>query len=169
MQELARRECLELLASVPFGRVVFTLHALPAIRPVNHLVDHDGAVIIRSHLGAGITAAMPAGRVVVAYEADSIDADTRTGWTVVVTGTARLLADPAAAARYEQILQPWVDQPMDSVIRIEPDLPRLGAIVAHDETPAVLVEPTGMRVDVPGDLGLQRRGEHPAFTPVYHH
>ena len=42
-QELERAEAMRLLASIGYGRVVFTLNALPAIRPVNHLVD-DGRV-----------------------------------------------------------------------------------------------------------------------------
>jgi hypothetical protein len=32
---------MSLLASVPLGRIVFTARALPAIRPVSHLVDGD--------------------------------------------------------------------------------------------------------------------------------
>jgi hypothetical protein len=30
---------------VSLGRVVFTMHAMPAIRPVNHMID-DGKVVI---------------------------------------------------------------------------------------------------------------------------
>jgi hypothetical protein len=45
-QELDRGEAMRLLASV-YGRVVFTQNALPAIRPMNHLVD-EGRVIIRT-------------------------------------------------------------------------------------------------------------------------
>jgi len=36
---------------VSVGRLVFTIAGLPAIRPVNHLVD-DGAVVVRSDLGS---------------------------------------------------------------------------------------------------------------------
>jgi nitroimidazol reductase NimA-like FMN-containing flavoprotein (pyridoxamine 5'-phosphate oxidase superfamily) len=112
--------CLALLGSVPFGRVVFTHRALPAIRPVNHIVD-NGNIIIRSSLGSGITGAAGHG-MVVAYEADAIDPDTRTGWSVVVTGLARLVDDPADLARYEMLLEPWVDGRMDCVISIPTDL-----------------------------------------------
>jgi hypothetical protein len=122
MAELTRQECVDLLASVPLGRVVFTLRALPAVRPVNHIVD-DGDIVFRSHTGAGIaSAAGKRGEVVVAYEADMIDVEARTGWSVVVTGVARLVHDPTEIARLEQILRPWVDQPMDCVIRIHPEL-----------------------------------------------
>jgi nitroimidazol reductase NimA-like FMN-containing flavoprotein (pyridoxamine 5'-phosphate oxidase superfamily) len=112
--------CLALLGSVPFGRVVFTHRALPAIRPVNHIVD-NGNIIIRSSLGSGITSAAGAG-MVVAYEADAIDPDSRTGWSVVVTGLARLVDDPADLARYERLLEPWVDGRTDCVISIPADL-----------------------------------------------
>jgi nitroimidazol reductase NimA-like FMN-containing flavoprotein (pyridoxamine 5'-phosphate oxidase superfamily) len=112
--------CLDLLGSVPFGRVVFTHRALPAIRPVNHIVD-NGDIIIRSSLGSGITSAAGDG-MVVAYEADQFDADSRTGWSVVVTGLARLVDDADDLARYEQLLEPWVDGRMDCVIRIPADL-----------------------------------------------
>lgn len=120
LRELGREESLRLLGGVSLGRVVFTHRALPAIRPVNHLLD-DGRVIIRSHTGAAIVTAAEQG-VVVAYEADSIDPDEHVGWSVVVTGVARLVRDPAAAARYERRLRPWVEQQMDQVIAITPEI-----------------------------------------------
>ncbi|MEV0567789.1 pyridoxamine 5'-phosphate oxidase family protein [Dactylosporangium sp. NPDC050588] len=134
MRALGRDRCLELLASVPVGRVVFSMRALPAIRPVNHLVDGD-SVVIRSNLGGALaSAATQGGGVVVAYEADVLDADTHTGWTVVVTGTARLVLDPARQARYERLLHPWVDEEMNCVITIDCDL--VTGYVLHDEVPA---------------------------------
>jgi nitroimidazol reductase NimA-like FMN-containing flavoprotein (pyridoxamine 5'-phosphate oxidase superfamily) len=120
LRELSREESLRLLASVPLGRVVFTDRALPAIRPVNHLVD-GGRVIVRSHTGAAILRAAERG-VVVAYEADAIDPEFRLGWSVVVTGVARLVKEPARAAEYERRLRPWVDVPMDQVIEISADI-----------------------------------------------
>lgn len=117
---LSTERCLSLLASVPFGRVVFSQRALPAIRPVNHLVD-DGNVIIRTDLGTALGSAAGQGTV-VAYEADAIDAETRTGWTVVVTGVARVVTDPEEVDRYLGLLHPWVDGDRACVIRIPPDL-----------------------------------------------
>jgi nitroimidazol reductase NimA-like FMN-containing flavoprotein (pyridoxamine 5'-phosphate oxidase superfamily) len=120
LQELSREESLRLLGSVPLGRVVFTDQALPAIRPVNHLVDGE-RVIIRSHTGAAILSAAARG-VVVAYQADSIDPEFRLGWSVVVTGVARLVTDPALVERYQSRLRPWIDRPMDQVIAISADI-----------------------------------------------
>ena len=124
--ELSRRESLRLLGSAPFGRVVFTLGALPAVRPVNHLLVDDD-IIIRGQLGSGLGSRLtPAGRspgeVVVAYEVDDIDPGTRTGWSVVVTGLASQVDDPGEIERFERELRPWVDQPMNIVVRIRPEL-----------------------------------------------
>lgn len=122
MMELDGPECWKLLASVPIGRVVFTLQAMPAIRAVNHLVDRD-AIIIRSHLGAAIAGHAAAdGGTVVCYEADEFDTARRTGWSVVVTGMARLVLDAEANERYRRLLEPWVPGDMDQVITIEPGI-----------------------------------------------
>ncbi len=115
---------MRLLASIDHGRVVFTRNALPAIRPVNHLID-DGQVIVRTRLTATVSTVVqryPSTEVVVAYEADQLDAVDRTGWSVVVTGLATTVADAAQIARYEQLLHPWVNLAMDSVIAINPQI-----------------------------------------------
>ena len=116
--ELTAAESWQLLAGVSLGRIVFTQHAMPAIRPVNHLVD-DETIIIRSHLGAAIVARAEDGAV-VCYEADDIDPVRHTGWSVIATGMARLVRDPAAISRYEQLLQPWTDSQMNYVIAVRP-------------------------------------------------
>jgi pyridoxamine 5'-phosphate oxidase-like protein len=116
--ELTEGECWQLLGSVSLGRVVFTHHAMPAIRPVNHLVD-SRKIIVRSHLGAAITSRADVGSV-VCYEADDLDPVRHTGWSVIATGLARLVQEPDAIARYEQLLEPWVAGELDQVISIEP-------------------------------------------------
>lgn len=121
--ELSREEALGLLAGVPFGRVIFTRDALPAVRPVNHFVEDGEIIIVRTRLTSRLTTTVRAEpTVVVAYEADEIDPVRKLGWSVVVTGIARTVTDPERVARYEKLLQPWVHGPMDSVIAIEPTL-----------------------------------------------
>ncbi|MGC0336729.1 pyridoxamine 5'-phosphate oxidase family protein [Streptomyces sp. SLBN-8D4] len=51
MVALIREEALGLLGTVQLGRVAFTDQALPAIRPVNHLVA-EGDIIVRTHGGS---------------------------------------------------------------------------------------------------------------------
>ena len=132
--ELDRTESMRLLASVGHGRVVFTSNALPAIRPVNHLV-HDGRVIVRTRLTANVSAAVRSNSdagVVVAYEADDLDPYRRLGWSVVVTGLATTVSDPDRVARYERLLRPWVNKVMDTVITIDPEIVTGFRIVANE-------------------------------------
>lgn len=120
--ELDRVEAMRLLSEAAFGRIVFTLNALPAIRPVNHLVD-DGQIIIRTRLTAKVAGAVRAPHdPVVAFEADDLDPVHRLGWSVVVTGLARTLTDPVRITRYEGLLHPWVDHVMNTVIVIQPEI-----------------------------------------------
>lgn len=122
LEALPRAESLRLLRSVSVGRLVYTHLALPAIRPVNHVVDGD-RVIIRSYSGTAIAAAVRGNSgMVVAYEADRIDGDSHLGWTVIITGRASLLSDPAEVARYQELLHPWVTSDLDDVIAIQADM-----------------------------------------------
>src|SRR6266568_1885468 len=82
-------ECRVLLAAVPIGRIVFTDRALPAIQPVSFLM-YDGDVIIRTAEGSKLGAA--AGNAIVAFEADDFNPVTRTGWSVVAVGQARIVS-----------------------------------------------------------------------------
>ena len=121
--DLTEGECWRLLASVSIGRVVFTQRAMPAIRPVNHVID-GRTIIIRTHLGAAIaTRASDGGEPrgsVVCYEADDLDPARRAGWSVIVTGMARLVTDPAAASRYAAAVEPWIAGDLNQVVAIEP-------------------------------------------------
>ncbi|MFI8339033.1 pyridoxamine 5'-phosphate oxidase family protein [Streptomyces sp. NPDC085639] len=124
MRELDRAEALRLVGTVSLGRIVFTQHALPAVRPVNHLVE-DGDIIIRIHDDGALPSLVAPADVpglVVAYETDAIDPDTHLGWSVVVTGYASPVADAGALDRYAELLRPWVAQPMAGALRIRPDL-----------------------------------------------
>ncbi|MFF4569772.1 pyridoxamine 5'-phosphate oxidase family protein [Streptomyces sp. NPDC001410] len=136
--DLDRAEALRLLGTVSMGRIVFTRQALPTARPVNHVLD-GGDIVIRTHEGSALTSqAQPAddNGVVVAYEADAIDPDTRLGWSVVVTGYARLVTDPGELVRIRALLEPWAAEPgMDHTVRIHPDLITGILLIARGEAP----------------------------------
>jgi Pyridoxamine 5'-phosphate oxidase len=118
--ELTAAECWDLLRGTSLGRVVFTMRAMPAIRPVNHLVE-GRIIVIRSHLGSAIAGQTSRDSTVVCYEADDIDPERHTGWSVIATGIARLVTDSGALSRYQQSLEPWIARPMDQVIAITPE------------------------------------------------
>jgi hypothetical protein len=121
LAELPRDEALRLLGSVPFGRVVFTARAMPAIRPVNHLVD-GGSIIIRTSLGSALSTDVDGTGTVVAYEADHIDPGTRQGWSVVVIGRAALVTDGPQHLLYQQALHPWAGGQRNEIIAISIDV-----------------------------------------------
>ncbi|MFE2476073.1 pyridoxamine 5'-phosphate oxidase family protein [Streptomyces sp. NPDC059389] len=121
-EELGTKEALRLLGTVGLGRVVFTRRALPAVLPVNHLLD-DGDIIVSVQEGSTLEALLTAPNspdVVVAYEADSIDPDTRLGWSVVATGHASAVTDQTELNRYAQRLKSWADAPPSGAVRIKP-------------------------------------------------
>ncbi len=118
LRELSPATALRLLGSVPIGRIVFTASALPAIRPVNHVLV-DGDVVLRCHSGGALLGAIDQ---VVAYEADVIDPETHAGWSVIVTGKAEEVTDAADVARYERLLRPQVDLRMQHLVRIRPKI-----------------------------------------------
>lgn len=130
MKEMSTAEAMKWLGSVQIGRIFFTSRAMPAVRPVNHVID-AGEIIIRSHEGSAIVTAANASRgAVVAYEADQLDPVTRTGWSVVVTGLAHLVEDSQEVRRYRDMLQPWVTGKLDHVICITPGIVTGFALVA---------------------------------------
>ena len=128
LSPLDRDEALRRLAGAPVGRLVFTIAGVPSTRPVNHLVEAD-AVLIRTDLASATSLADGS---VVAYEADLLDADAISGWSVVVTGFASLVDDPAELDRYERLLHPWVAKDMTEVIRIDAETVTGYELVSQD-------------------------------------
>lgn len=115
-------EAFRLLATVHVGRVAYTYRALPGIQAVSHLIDH-GDVIIRSHGRPPVISPARAGTVILAYEADTIDPETFSGWRVTVTGHAGLIRDPDEIARYHRALPAWpISNSTGQLIRLSPGL-----------------------------------------------
>ena len=120
-RELERQECMLLLAKAPVGRIVHTRQALPAVLPVNFALDTDGAVLVRTSAASELVRAIDG--AVVAFEADEVDAAAHSGWSVVVTGPARVITDPAEHARLSRTgPSSWVPFPREVFVRIEPEL-----------------------------------------------
>ncbi|GAA3938983.1 pyridoxamine 5'-phosphate oxidase family protein [Actinomadura viridis] len=116
-EPLARDECLRLMATVPVGRVVYTDRALPAIQPVNFVLDDGRDVIIRTERGSALAAALRG--AIVAFQADDIDTVLATGWSVTVVGPATHVTCPAEIARLDRLpLRPWAPGRREHYVRI---------------------------------------------------
>ncbi len=133
---LNRRQCLDLLQGVRVGRLVFTEDELPAVQPVNFRLWRDD-VVFRVAGGGKLSAA--ADNQVVAFEADELDSELRTGWSVTVVGHAEPVTDVDELVEVAGVfVEPWVAGRRDHFVRIraekmtgrrfrEPGLPHYGA------------------------------------------
>ncbi|MCV7231305.1 pyridoxamine 5'-phosphate oxidase family protein [Mycobacterium branderi] len=116
LEVLERQQCMALLQKVRVGRLVFTEHALPVVQPVNFRLWHDD-IVLRVGGGAKLDAAVH--NVVVAFEADELDPDLRTGWSVTVVGHAQLITSVDDLVELSGVfLQPWVEGRRDYFVRI---------------------------------------------------
>lgn len=116
-EELAPRECWELLRGQSVGRLAVTHDGVPDIFPVNYVVDH-GSVVFRT--GSGALFASSAGQP-VAFEVDGYSVSDATAWSVVVRGRAGELHDVDEILDILQLpLLPWHAGPKPRVVRIEP-------------------------------------------------
>ncbi|MCK0177230.1 MULTISPECIES: pyridoxamine 5'-phosphate oxidase family protein [Mycobacteriaceae] len=133
---LNRRQCLDLLQDARVGRLVFTEDGAPAVHPVNFRLWHDDVVF---RVAGGAKLAVAGSAELVAFEADELDPDHHTGWSVVVVGHAEEITDVDEMVEVSgTFVQPWVDGRRDHFIRIrsakmtgrrfrEPGLPHYGS------------------------------------------
>ena len=133
LEHLSRDECLQLLASVPIGRIVYTRQALPAVELVNFSLL-DGDIVIKTDARAKLAAATSG--AVVAFQADSTDVAEHVGWSVTILGYARAVIDSDEIHDLEQITPTsWVPERPNHFIRISPTIVhgrRLGAPQSRD-------------------------------------
>ena len=117
---LNRAESLRLLTTVPVGRLIFTVNALPAVRVMNFVLSGD-VIVVRTT--AGSTATRRAAGSVVAFEADDFDVATSSGWSVTVTGRAQLVTDTGELASYDSLgLVPWAPGLRDHYLKISTEV-----------------------------------------------
>lgn len=119
VEHLDDEAAMALLATAPYGRIVFIRDGEPEIRPMSHLVD-GGEVIVRTRLNAALSEAVEhTDGLKATFEADLMDVEQRTGWSVIVSGSA-VPADPARQKRYKELLRPMLAGTDDTVIAIRP-------------------------------------------------
>jgi nitroimidazol reductase NimA-like FMN-containing flavoprotein (pyridoxamine 5'-phosphate oxidase superfamily) len=120
LEMLDRDACLELVAGVRLGRVAVSTEALPVVLPVNFALDGD-RVVFSSAPGTKLYVAATGAQM--AFEADDVDAETRSGWSVCITGPGTVVADPAETARLRELdLDTWGAEGEESYVVIEPQV-----------------------------------------------
>lgn len=119
LMSLSEAVCWERLHAHRVGRMAVAVGSQPDIFPVNYIIE-DGEIVIRTAEGTKLAAAIMGGRV--AFEIDELHADTHTGWSVVVHGTAheaRALLDVMHDSEIDT--SPWADGVKERVLHITPD------------------------------------------------
>ncbi len=109
MGVIDRDRCVELMQSTPIGRVAFVTDSGEVLAlPVN-FKWHDDTIVFRTLEGQKLSAA--AGGGPVCFEVDEWDPSDRSGWSVVVQGTAREVTNWAEVEQLEGIgLVPWTKE-----------------------------------------------------------
>ncbi len=120
LQVLGRDECFALLQTATLGRIGCSSGALPMVLPVNFVVDGD-RILVRTSPGTKLDAALRDS--VVAFEVDDFDPMFHSGWSVVVTGVARVVepADGHATGSHGPIAR-WAPLGQDHVVSISTEL-----------------------------------------------
>jgi hypothetical protein len=127
IEYLTEGEALRLAATVPVGRVVYSRYAMPAVHLVNFRLDGRD-VVFKTRKGAKFAAAVA--DTVVAFEVDQVDEDSRTGWTVTLTGRSSPVTRPEEIARLNWLgIDPWVPD-REYYVRI-----RTGTVTGRRITP----------------------------------
>jgi len=118
LEVLTEDECLHLLASTEVGRVGVVIDGQPLIFPVNYVLD-GRYVVTHTDVGAKLRGASFAR---VAFEIDSFDLTTRSGWSVLVQGMGHDITESVDhTSEHLQTVQlsPWAPGPKPRLLRIE--------------------------------------------------
>jgi uncharacterized protein len=117
MRELSADECrLRLMKSSFVGRLAFVEGGEPIVLPVNYLAD-ESTVTFCTSSGRMLSALQDGARV--AFEIDDIRPMHHTGWSVLVSGTARQVSDPGELETLKRgPLKSWAAGPDAVWIRI---------------------------------------------------
>ena len=97
---LPPEECDRLLGLAPVGRVAFMSNGEPLIVPVNHAFV-DGMIVFKTTVGEKLAAAER--QAPMSFEVDGWDTTERTGWSVIVRGTAERIYNTDVEARLEAL------------------------------------------------------------------
>jgi transcriptional regulator with XRE-family HTH domain len=119
LTDLTPAQCREHLANGGVGRFLFIEAGRgPVAVPVNFRMDGDD-VIFRTSPTDGVSAAVRQRHV--SFDVDHIDDDRSEGWSVLLTGRARIITDPAELDHVRTLnVQPWAGGDRPAYVRLAP-------------------------------------------------
>ncbi len=111
-------ECWQRLGPQGVGRLAVDNAGQPDIFPVNYVVA-GGEIFVRTGPGTKLAAAVITG--LVAFEIDEFDSAQRSGWSVVVHGSAGEVSDLDKVLDAEDLgIEPYVEAGKTRYVRIIP-------------------------------------------------
>lgn len=122
LDEIDEAECWRLIGTQPVGRFGVKVGDYPLIFPVNHSVVAHG-VVFRTAPGSKLWATR---RSNVSFEVDHIDPDTRSGWSVLIRGSAREISAETANPELVDVVagaapESWAPGRREHLVRIVAD------------------------------------------------
>ncbi len=116
---LTEAECRERIGPGGVGRFLFDEPDRgPVALPVNYRMDGDN-VIFRTGSRTVITGGVS--EAAVSFDVDHLDDVLGEGWSVLLTGTARVVSEPAELARLSALgVEPWAGGERDTWVRLTP-------------------------------------------------
>jgi transcriptional regulator with XRE-family HTH domain len=124
LETLTVDECKAHVATGGIGRFLFDDPGRgPVAIPVNYKMDGDD-VIFRTSGTSGVGAEMRINAALaqrVSFDVDQLDDSLAEGWSVLLSGTARVITDPAELQRAMALgIEPWAGGERDVYIRLMP-------------------------------------------------
>jgi nitroimidazol reductase NimA-like FMN-containing flavoprotein (pyridoxamine 5'-phosphate oxidase superfamily) len=124
LEELDEAECLRLIAPGGVGRIGYSGRYGPTVLPVNYQL-HEGTVVFRtaqdSATDEDLRTGIPNAEYKVAFEIDDFDTAARTGWSVLIQGSAHHVeSETERAAVLGASVEPWAGGDRELFMRITP-------------------------------------------------
>ncbi len=116
LETLTTQQCREHLAGGGVGRFLFVEPGRgPVAIPLNYLMDGDD-IVFRTGRQGSIADAV---RQQVSFDVDHIDDTLSEGWSVLLSGTARIITDPAELQHATALgIEPWAGGDRDVYVRL---------------------------------------------------
>jgi nitroimidazol reductase NimA-like FMN-containing flavoprotein (pyridoxamine 5'-phosphate oxidase superfamily) len=124
LEELDETECLRLIASGGVGRIGYSGRYGPTVMPVNYRL-YEGTIVFRTAQDSATDEDLRTGianaEFKVAFEIDDFDTAARTGWNVLIQGSAHHVeSDAERAAVAGAGVDPWPGGDRELFLRIIP-------------------------------------------------